>query len=166
MLFRSVYTGFRREQVKADAAGFGFLVPGGERRNILGSLWTSSVFDGRAPDGHYLFTTFVGGSRNADICENSDDELISIAVEELRSILGIEGKPVMTATKRWKKAIPQYNIGYENVYAAIDNFKKDNPEIFLCGNYYKGISVTDCVKNGAATAGEVIDLFGRGENSK
>jgi len=77
----------------------------------------------------------------------------------LGSILRIKGEPVFTAVKKWKKAIPQYNIGYEKVPIAIDNFKKNYPGIYLCSNYYKGISVSDCIKNGADTASEIIDRF-------
>ena len=154
-----VFTAFRQSQVKADTSGFGFLVPGGEQRKILGSLWTSAVFENRAPGGYHLFTTFIGGSRNADLCDNSEDELIKIALDELRSILGVEGEPVFTAVKKWKKAIPQYNIGYEKVPTAIDSFKNNNPGIRLCGNYYKGISVSDCVKNGGLTATEILDFL-------
>lgn len=153
-----VYTGFRHAQVKADVAGFGFLVPGGENRNILGSLWTSSVFEGRAPAGHHLFTTFVGGSRRAALCDTSDEELITSVLDELRSIIGAEGEPEFVAIKRWKKAIPQYNIGYERVPAAVDSFKLKNPGIFLCSNYLKGISVSDCIKNGGETAREVVEF--------
>ncbi len=154
-----VYTGFRQDQVEMDVAGFGFLVPGAEKRNVLGSLWTSSVFENRAPSGHHLFTTFVGGSRRSELCDTSDDELIRTALDELRSFLGTTGDPVFVATKRWKKAIPQYNVGYEKVPAAIAKFKKDNFGLYLCSNYYRGISVSDCVKNGGETAAEILNRF-------
>jgi len=154
-----VHTGFRHEQVKAACRGFGFLVPGGEQRRILGSLWTSSVFDERAPDGYHLFTTFIGGSRSAELCDNDEDHLIEIAIEELRSIVGIDGAPVLKAVKTWRKAIPQYNIDYESIPAAIVSMTKNNPGLYVCSNYYKGISVSDCIRNANSAAGEVIDLF-------
>ena len=154
-----VHTGFRHEQVKAACRGFGFLVPGGEQRRILGSLWTSSVFDERAPDGYHLFTTFIGGSRSAELCDNDEDHLIEIVIEELRSIVGIDGAPVLKAVKTWRKAIPQYNIDYESIPAAIVSMTKNNPGLYVCSNYYKGISVSDCIRNANSAAGEVIDLF-------
>jgi oxygen-dependent protoporphyrinogen oxidase len=125
----------------------------------LGSLWTSSVFDERTPDGYHLFTTFIGGSRRPELCDNDEDHLIEIAIEELRSIVGIDGAPVLNAVKTWRKAIPQYNIDYESIPPAIISMTKNNPGLYLCSNYYKGISVTDCIRNANSAAGEVIDLF-------
>ncbi len=154
-----VFTGFRRQQVTEVASGFGFLVPGSEHRRILGSLWTSSVFEGRAPEGYHLFTTFIGGSRQAKLCDGSDDELVKTAVDELGSIMGVEGDPEFVEVKSWKKAIPQYNIGYESVLAAIEGFSRSNAGMYVCSNYYKGISVSDCIKNAGATAVETIEFL-------
>jgi len=154
-----VITAFKCDQVTADAAGFGFLVPGVENRRILGSLWTSSVFENRAPDGYHIFTTFIGGSRGARLCELSDSEIVTIVLEELDSILGISGEPVFSVVKKWERAIPQYNIGYEKVTDAIEKFQSNNRGFFFCSNFYKGISVGDCVKNSAATAADVLEFL-------
>ena len=150
-----VFTAFKKEQVAADARGFGFLVPGIERRKILGSLWTSSVFENRAPEGYHLFTTFIGGARKPELAVETEDELIAVVREELDSILRTSGEPVFTAVKKWDKAIPQYNIGYQSVHDAIDEFRSAEPGIFFCSNFYKGISVGDCIKNAISTAGEI-----------
>ena len=155
-----VSAAFRTADVPRDLRGFGFLVPKKEGRKILGSLWPSSVFDGRAPKGHNLTTTFLGGSRNADIAESNEDELISTAVTEQKSILGIKGEPVFAKVKKWKHAIPQYNIGYEAVPTGIAKFRESNPGYFFCGNYYKGISVGDCIKNSIQTSEEVSTFLG------
>ena len=150
-----VYTGFKAEDVKFNAAGFGFLVPGCERRKILGSLWTSSVFEGRAPAGYHLYTTFIGGSRNPELARQAEDKLTRTALEELGPLLGLVGEPVFTGVKKWDRAIPQYNVGYGSVVEAIDSFRKDHPGIHFCSNFYRGISVSDCVKNAAVTAAAV-----------
>ncbi len=150
-----VVTGFRKTDVAADPDGFGFLVPGVERRPILGSLWTSSVFENRAPDGYHLFTTFIGGSRRAELVQNSDEELVKLAIDELEHILGVKSDPVFLNVKKWDQAIPQYNVGYETVVDAIETFTEQNPGIFFCSNFYRGISVSDCVKNSIATTADV-----------
>ncbi len=150
-----VITGFKQKDVRTDPAGFGFLVPGAERRQILGSLWTSSVFENRAPAGYHLFTTFIGGSRNSELCNESEDRLLQVALAELDSILRISGEPVFTFVKKWEKAIPQYNIGYDSVINALDDFRKKHPQIFFCSNFHKGIAVGDCVKNALSMAAEI-----------
>lgn len=151
-----VATAFKHGDVKFDPEGFGFLVPGIERRNILGSLWTSSVFENRAPKGYHLFTTFIGGSRNTALAADDDDGLLRIAFDELDSILGLTCKPEFTMVKKWEKAIPQYNIGYGSVLKAIETFESNNFGMFFCSNFYKGISVSDCIKNSFATAQAVL----------
>lgn len=151
-----VFTAFKKENIKFDLDGFGFLIPKVERRKILGSLWNSVIFENRAPEDFHLLTTFIGGARNAELIEKSgEDDFVKIALEELNSILGLSGAPVFARVKKWEKAIPQYNIGYEKITESIENFKRQNAGIFFCSNFYRGISVGDCIKNASETAREI-----------
>lgn len=150
-----VFFGVKKESLGQNLDGFGFLVPSEERRRILGTIWNSAVFENRAPDGYHLLTTFVGGARNAELFEKSDDELFEIVFDELKSILGLQVKPEFTHIKRWRKAIPQYLLGYERVENGIEEFERKNKGIHFCSNFYKGISVGDCVKNAYALAEEI-----------
>jgi protoporphyrinogen/coproporphyrinogen III oxidase len=150
-----VFFGVKKESLAQNLDGFGFLVPSSERRKILGTIWNSAVFENRAPDGYHLLTNFVGGARNAELFEKSDSELFEIVFEELREILGLRVKPEFTHIKRWRKAIPQYLLGYENVESGIEEFERAYQGIYFCSNFYKGISVGDCVKNAYKTAEEI-----------
>ena len=76
--------------------------------------------------------------------------------DELKNILNLRGaKPDFVHIKRWRKAIPQYNLGYEKTEQAIEDFSAKNKGIYFCSNFYKGISVGDCVKNAYKTADEI-----------
>jgi oxygen-dependent protoporphyrinogen oxidase len=154
-----VFFGMKKEKIAFDFDGFGFLIPSLERRKILGTIWNSAVFENRAPDGYHLFTTFVGGARNAELFENSDEQLIETAFEELKSIVGLREAPEFTHIKRWRKAIPQYNLGYEKVENGIAKFETKNKGIYFCSSFYKGISVGDCVKNAYKTAVEIEEYL-------
>lgn len=156
-----VFAAYAREQVKVIPDGFGVLVPAAEKRRILGCLFSSSSFEGRAPAGFHLFTVFIGGSRNAELCRNSEESLIGTALEDIASLLDIDGGPAFTSIKKWERSIPQYNIGYGKVSAAVDEFRASNPGIFFCSNFYKGISVGDCVKNSVLTAKDVLAFLDR-----
>jgi oxygen-dependent protoporphyrinogen oxidase len=68
----------------------------------------------------------------------------------------ITGKPVFTDIKRWERSIPQYNIGYEKVTAAVDRVRDQNPGLVICSNFYKGIAVGDCVKNSIAATERLL----------
>ncbi|HBR56924.1 MAG TPA: protoporphyrinogen oxidase [Blastocatellia bacterium] len=155
-----VHSGFRHDQVGFAPDGFGFLVPGGENRKILGSLWNSTVFDDRAPAGYHLFTTFVGGSRTSEALDQSDDEITETVLGELGGIMNLKGEPVFTQITRWTRAIPQYHIGYSSVTRRIADFEKINKGIFFCGNFYGGISIGDCVKNAYAIADKAAETLG------
>jgi oxygen-dependent protoporphyrinogen oxidase len=154
-----VYAAFKKDRVKVEPNGFGVLVPAVEERRILGVLFSSSIFEGRAPDDEHLFTIFIGGSRNAELCAKTEDELIRIATDEVRDLMEITGEPTFTAVKKWERSIPQYNIGYERVPEAIERFRRSHPAIFFCSNFYKGISVGDCIKNSVSTSRDILDYL-------
>jgi oxygen-dependent protoporphyrinogen oxidase len=156
-----VFFGCRKETIGQKLDGFGFLIPSAERRRILGTIWNSAVFENRAPDGYHLLTSFVGGARNAEICEKSDAELPEIVFEELKSILNLRVKPEFTHIKRWRRAIPQYELGYEKLERSIEDFESRQKGVFFCSNFYKGISVGDCVKNSFAAAEEISNYLNK-----
>jgi oxygen-dependent protoporphyrinogen oxidase len=154
-----VVSAFKKEDVKLNLDGFGFLAPKVENRKILGSLWSSVIFTNRAPENFYLMTTFIGGARNAEIFNESDEGLFELAFDELNDLLGLKNKPVFQKIRRWEKAIPQYNLGYEKTFEAIENFKRENKGIFFCSNFYRGVSVGDCVKSSFTASEEVSDYL-------
>jgi siroheme synthase-like protein len=113
--------------------GFGFLVPRKEGKRILGVLFSSNIFEGRKGN---LLTIYLGGATDPQVIEE-DDDLISATVEkELKEILGVDVN-VLKITK-WKKAIPQYNLGYGRFYELAETLEKEHPGLFLTGNYLKG----------------------------
>ncbi|HUF05213.1 MAG TPA: protoporphyrinogen oxidase [Aridibacter sp.] len=154
-----VHTAFQKEDVEFDPDGFGFLVPSNEERRILGSLWTSEIFEGRAPEGYHLMTTFVGGARNPELAGESDETLVRIVLEELDSVVGLAGSPVLVSVKKWERSIPQYDVGYGSVVDEIARFSATNKGIFFCSNFLSGISVGDCVKNSGITAEKIAEYL-------
>jgi oxygen-dependent protoporphyrinogen oxidase len=156
----SVFLGFRRQDIPHALNGFGFLVPRIERRNILGCLWSSSLFPGRAPEGSAGLTVFVGGSRQPELAHLSDGETVSRIREELQSIMQIEGKPVYWNISRWERAIPQYGIGHVQLQEGLEEFEEKHSGLFFCSNYKGGIAVGDCVANARSTADRVREFLG------
>ena len=153
-----VFLGFRAGQISRPLDGFGFLVPAKERRKILGTIWSSSIFPARAPGGLVALTTFVGGSRQPELVQYDDKDLVSLVSSELQSIMNIAGSPAYTRIFRWAKAIPQYNLGYQRVLDEIDRFERDMPGLFFCANYRGGIAVGDCVMSGKRIAERIADM--------
>lgn len=154
-----IITSFKREQFDIIPDGFGYLVPEKENSKILGSLWNTVIFPNRAPKDEFVLTNFIGGSRNADLTGLNDDELLKITLSELNKSMGVKGQPVFSKIIRWRKAIPQYRKNYSDVFDSIDKFQNDNPGLFICNNYYRGISVGDCIKSADRTVTSVLEYL-------
>jgi oxygen-dependent protoporphyrinogen oxidase len=143
----SLFLGFNRADIAHPLNGFGYLIPSAEKRKILGCLWNSSLFSDRAPNGMVAVNAFVGGARQPELFELTDEQIIEITVSELQSAMQISGNPVYLHLTRWPKSIPQYELGYQNKMNALSEFEEQHSGIQLTGNYRGGISVGDCVKN-------------------
>jgi len=139
--------GYKKEKVANKVDGFGFLIPYRERRKILGTLWDSSIFPNRAPEGYALLRTMVGGARASEIAVQDDAKLIDTVTEELRSIMDINVQPDFVRVYRHEKAIPQYNIGHSSRLKTIDDMLLKHRDLYLTGNAYRGIGVNDCIDN-------------------
>ncbi len=154
-----IVLGYVKENINRVLDGFGYLIPEKEKRKILGTIWSSTIFPNRAPQGYELFTTFVGGSRNPDLLENSDEKLLDITNSEVKNLIGISGDPVFKKIIRWEKAIPQYKLGYYKTIASIEKFEQNFGGAFICSNYRGGISVGDCVMSAERAVKNILDYF-------
>jgi protoporphyrinogen oxidase len=69
------------DQVRHPLNGFGLLTPAKERLSSLGVFFSSSLFEGRAPNGHVALNVFLGGSRNPALCTHGRDEVLRAAID-------------------------------------------------------------------------------------
>jgi len=150
-----VHLGYRREAVGHPLDGFGFLVPSLEQRRILGTLWSTSLFPGRAPDGYVLLTTFVGGLRQPELTRLADGEILKVVREELGDLMRISGDPAIARLKHWPRAIPQYVAGHHVIMEALERFESRSPRCHFAGSYRGGVSVADRIEQSAKLA-EII----------
>lgn len=140
-----VCTAYDRAGVGHDLHGFGFLVPRTQNKRILGCIWTSTLFPGRAPDGKVLLRTMIGGATDPGAVKLDDEALLNILREELFPILDIQADPVMHRVYRWEKAIPQYTLGHQARLKKIDAAEARHPGLRFAGNAYRGVGLNDCV---------------------
>ncbi len=147
-----VALGYDRAAVGNPLDGFGFLVPRGERRRILGALWDSSVFPNRAPEGKALIRAMIGGVRNPDLAALPDEEIVALTREELAATMGVTGNPLLVRVFRHDRGIPQYLVGHEKRLRAIEEILSRWPGLYLNSNAYRGIALNDCVLQSRLTA--------------
>lgn len=149
--------GFDRKDVAHPLDGFGFLIPTVEKRRILGSLWSSSIFFNRAPEGKVLFTLIIGGARNPEFVPLPDDELSTLCREELDITLGIKAAPSFIRFYRWDRAIPQYVVGHGENVRKIEAEVGALGGIYLGGNAYYGIGINDCTQRALVLGPKVVE---------
>lgn len=144
----TVSLGFQREQVDHPLDGFGMLIPQKEGASILGTLFASTLFPGRAPEGHVLLTSFVGGMRQPDLARRDPEQLERLVLKDLSRLLRVSGRPTFARSRLWPRAIPQYEIGHERFLESIDRFERENAGLFVAGTSRDGISLGNCVTSG------------------
>lgn len=150
-----VCMGYRKEKIGSSLDGFGFLVPFREGRRILGTLWDSSIFPNRAPEGYVLLRTMIGGARATGLAMQDEGVLVDMVSGELREIMGITVHPDFARVYRHEKAIPQYTTGHQQRLDAMDGRLANYKGLYLAGNAYRGISVNDCIANSYRLAEEL-----------
>lgn len=155
-----VNLGYRREQVAHPLEGFGFLAPRTQGLRILGTIWNSSLFPGRAPQRMVSLTSFLGGATDPAVLDLSDDAIAQIAAAENARVLGITGAPVVHRLNRFTCAIPQYNLGHGDILARLRSELTSLPGLFLAGNFLHGPSIATCVETAFATADEICKTLG------
>jgi oxygen-dependent protoporphyrinogen oxidase len=146
-----VSLGFRDEDVPQPLDGYGYVVPRTERSDVLACSWTSSKWEGRAPEGSALIRIHTGRYGGRDVCAEPDDELLALAREEVR-LLGIAADPALVRVHRWPRSMPQYVIGHVERLERIEAALERHPGVAVAGAAYRGVGVPDCIASGEQAA--------------
>ena len=152
----SLFLGFRREQVAHPLDGFGVLFPSAEKRSLLGVLFNSTLFPGRAPAGHVALTVMVGGARHGELARRPLEEQLPVVLRELSEILGVSGAPVFARRTFWPRAIPQYQLNHDAHLEVIAAAEQRHAGLFIGGPVRDGIGLPACL-----AAGERLGLAAR-----
>ncbi len=156
--------GYEREKIEHDLNGFGYLIPKKEGCSILGTLWDSSIFPNRAPEGHVLLRSMMGGATNPAAIDLSDRHVQDYVMSDLREIMGIDAPPDFVRIFRHQNAIPQYTTGHGQRLLALEEGFHKFPGFFFTGNAFFGIGLNDCVQASNRTAEKVVGYLERHED--
>jgi oxygen-dependent protoporphyrinogen oxidase len=153
--------GFKREDVRHPLDGLGMLVPAVEPFNILGALFSSTMFPGRAPEAHVTLTTFIGGTRNPALARTPTQKLLEVALQDLHTILGAIRVPNYVKHIFWEQAIPQYDLGFGRLQDIMSQMETRHPGFFMAGNYRQGTAVGDALTSGYEAAERIAGMLGK-----
>lgn len=154
-----VSLGYRKADVGHSLAGFGFLIPRSSGLTALGSVWNSSLFPSRAPEGYALLTSFLGGTTNPSVLQKSPDEMVALVHSEIAPLLAIRNQPVFSNVTVWPRALPQYNLGHSARLAAVEKLRSNFPGLHFAGNYLNGPAIGTCVEHALKVADEIRVSF-------
>jgi len=152
--------GYERERIAHPLDGFGYLIPKREGCSTLGTLWDSSMFEKRAPEGKVLLRSMMGGACFPEYIKMSDDEVVARVRRDLQATMGIEAEPSFVRVFRHEQAIPQYTVGHAKRLDALDGLLEKHPGLILTGNSYRGIGLNDCVAAAQRASDEALALLG------
>ncbi len=137
----------------ADINAFGGLVPMVEHKNILGLLFMSTIFPGRAPQDGALFTLFIGGSKRPELTEIPESKLLNIVKKDFTEMMQLtDFKPDMIHIKHYNKAIAQYGIDSKARLEAIKRIESNYKGLILAGSIRDGVGIADRVKQAKTIA--------------
>ena len=141
--------------------GFGALVARGEDVRALGMLLPTSLFPGRAPEGHACSAVFFGGAQDPDVLAFSDERLVALAVEARRKVFGLtdatDDAVTFQRVIRWPHAIVQYEVGHRaRMTDAVAALAQDAPGLRMAGAHLDGVSMSDAAASGIAAAEALI----------
>ncbi len=136
--------------------GFGYLVPRKEGRRMLACTFVHRKFNHRAPEGKALLRCFLGGSRDPDALKLPDEEVVTLVRRDLNEVLNFSFDPLFCRIHRWPASMAQYPVGHAERLARIQSRLTDLPGIYLAGNAYSGIGISDCIRTGRAAAQRAI----------
>jgi protoporphyrinogen/coproporphyrinogen III oxidase len=155
----SVVMGFHREEIGHPLNGFGMLIPKIEGFKILGTIFSSSLFPNRAPKGHVLLTSYVGGERSPELAFLPQEKLFDLVWEDLDKLLGLYGESTFQHARLYPKAIPQYNVGYGQFKDLLNQIESKTSGLFFAGSFRDGISLGDSIVSGGNAAERIAEFL-------
>uniref|UniRef100_UPI004055B193 protoporphyrinogen oxidase n=1 Tax=Candidatus Electronema sp. TaxID=2698783 RepID=UPI004055B193 len=151
----TVAMGFAADKAKVPF-GFGYLAPEQEQRFALGTLFSSHMFPGRAPEGHLLVETLVGGRRHPERLELPDEEIVARAYEDIKQLMELPDPPVFSRVLRPRWGIPQMEEGYPALLAWRNQLHEMLDSLHICGFGWQGIGINDMHKEAWKVAKRIL----------
>ncbi|MDR1743905.1 MAG: protoporphyrinogen oxidase [Dysgonamonadaceae bacterium] len=143
---------------RLDFKAFGGLVSSKDGEDVLGILFPSACFDGRAPEKGALFSFFMGGIQRPDIFDRDDAQLENIVVREFHRMLKFPAakNPDFIRLFRHKHAIPQYEISTDERLEAVSIAESRFSGLHILGNLRDGIGMANRMEQGLRFAEKMI----------
>lgn len=94
----------------------------------------------------------------------SEEAIVQQVQQDLSRLLDLPAaKARLLGMKVWRRAIPQYIVGYPEQWQQVTHALSQTPGLFLCSNYAEGVALGDRVEHGNRTAAAVAAYLSGGQ---
>lgn len=144
---------FKKNEFTHPLKGFGVVVPKSEGRRVMAISWISSKWPYRVPEGYVMLRVFMGGSEGEKFITFSKEEILKIALEEIKIIMGTSAEPSDYEVFRFEKSMPQYTLGHKQKIEFIESRLEElHPSLIITGGAFHGVGIGDCIREGKKAA--------------
>ena len=153
----SVAISIAQGTTRVPLRGFGYLVPRGEGDVLLGCLFSSQLFAGRAPEGRELLTLLAAGRRKPEAIDWSDEKLVAALLAEIEPVLGLREAPRVLAITRWPRAVAQPGRDHPRLVAGARAKLARFPRLAVAGSHLDGVAFGEALASGVRAAQHVLE---------
>ncbi|MGM8214722.1 protoporphyrinogen oxidase [Bacillaceae bacterium W0354] len=154
----NVVLAFEKDAVEQLPTGTGFVVSRKDRYRITACTWTHKKWPHTTPEGHVLMRAYVGKPGDEEILDLTDQEIETIVLNELKTILPIQKPPLFSIVTKWNDAMPQYTVGHvERLEVMESKLKEHLPNVYLAGNSYRGVGIPDCIDQAKSVVKKIVN---------
>jgi protoporphyrinogen/coproporphyrinogen III oxidase len=139
--------------------GFGYLAGPDVDAIGLGCLFESVYAPGRAARGKSLVKLIVGGARQPEAVDWTDERMVATVVSEMERALGVGIGPSWVRVIRHHSGIPNYDLGHRQRLVGVDGLEATNPGLFFGGWGYRGIGVAHLALNALTIADRIDEMW-------
>ena len=150
---------FRAGDFPHDQLGrSGYLVPAVDGRAVKAATFSTVKWPhlARQGDGVHIVRCSIGRAGEVALLQRDDQDLVTLAAEELGAAIGIGAAPVDSRVTRWGGGLPQYNVGHLDRVARIRAAVAAQPGLAVAGAAYDGVGIPACVATARAAADQVL----------
>lgn len=151
----SVYLGFDVPDERLPKDGTGFIVSQNSGLHCNACTWTSRKWSHTSKNHKLLVRLFYKSSHPSYEMLKSlpEEELVDIAMEDVRKSLGIEESPLAVEVTGWKNLMPNYHMAHKTAISALElKMEELVPNVKLAGSSYFGVGIGACIQNGSDLA--------------
>jgi protoporphyrinogen/coproporphyrinogen III oxidase len=158
---------FRRRDFPATT-GSGFLVPPVDQRRIKAATYSFAKWDwvreggeqhGSGDDALLVMRCSIGRHREEDALQVPDEELVTVALEDLADAIGLSVRPADWHVQRWGGALPQYAVGHPERVRRVRASVGKVAGLAVCGAAYDGLGIPACIASAELAATQVVDAL-------